>query len=140
MACGLPFASFIEALGHDGSGLPYKDTAFRAGFHPQECIEVAQILGWACTPIELFPKITPNYVEERIISFKNGNWARFLRHLNLCTRGVIEGYSPRKNLGHAVAWDGILIYDPRGRTFSFSEHIQFDFIPRVLWKVTRQLC
>ncbi len=137
MACGVPFNSFIGLLGHDGSDLPYTDKAFHAGFHPQECVEVAQTLGWACTPIELFPKITPNYKEERVISFRCGNMARFLQHLTSCRAGVIEGYSPIRKLGHAVAWDGLLIYDPRGRTFSFSEHIHFDFVPRVLWKLTR---
>lgn len=133
MACNIPFNTFIGLLGHDGSELPYCNKQYKAGFHIQECIHVVQKLGWTCTPIELFPKITPDYKEERIIYFPGGNMVRFLQYLTQCKTGVIEGYSQKRQLGHAVSWDGIKIYDPRGIIYSFAEHQQFDFIPRCLW-------
>ena len=139
MACGVLFNHFVDLIGHDGSALPYKSN-FRAGFHSQECIEAAYKLGFTCTPIELFPQITPDGVEERTICFENmDNWDRFLLHLRVCKTGVLEGVSQKnkKTIGHAVAWDGCLIYDPRGLTYSFSEHLYNNFVPRLLWKIAR---
>ncbi len=142
MACNVPVSTLIGLIGHDGSALPYSDSAYHAGFHSQECIEAAMKLGWLVTPIELFPAITPNGKEERIIYFGGndaGNWARFLQHLKDTSNGVLEGVSRRKGfiIGHAVAWDGLHIYDPRGHIYSFAEHEGMDFFPRILWKLTR---
>lgn len=140
MACGVLFNQFVDLIGHTGSNFPYKGK-FRAGFHSQECIEAAYKLGFSCTPIELFPQITPNGIEERTIYFNDeaGNWTRFWFHLNNCKQGVIEGISfkEKKMIGHAVAWNGYLIYDPRGRTYSFTEHSLNNFTPRLLWKLEK---
>jgi len=142
MACGIPFAVFIDMLGHDGGDLPYTNKLFKAGFHPQECIEVVQRLSWSCTPIELFPQITPDNIEQRNILFngdESGNWARFLLHLNNCKNGVIEGTTNKQGIiiGHAVAWDGCHVYDPKGVIYSFSEHQNLNFYPKVLWKLKK---
>ena len=141
MACGIPFAVFIGMLGHDGGDFPYTNKLFKAGFHPQECIEVIQQAGWSCTPIELFPRLTPDNIETRDILFNSGNWARFLLHLSHCKNGVIEGTTNKQGTitGHAVAWDGCHIYDPRGVIYSFAEHDHFNFYPRVLWKLAHEI-
>jgi hypothetical protein len=138
IACDIPFGVLIHEIGHDGSKCPYQNPRFHAGFHVQECIEAIQKFGWAGTPVELFPQITPDYSEIRTIYFVDeaGNWARFLRHLTQCKNGVIEGIRKNK-IGHSVAWDGKHIYDPTGKIYSFSEHPQFNFFPRILWKLTR---
>jgi hypothetical protein len=139
MACGIPWKDFLQYVGHDGSRFPYKDPSIRAGFHIQECIEVAQQWGWTCTPIELFPISTPGNGEEIEILFgdETGNWARFLQHLTTCQTGVIEGVVSKQegSVGHAVAWDGTKIHDPKGKVYSFAEHSQHNFFPRVLWKL-----
>jgi len=138
MACGVPFKTIIDLIGHDGSELPYTNTQFRAGFHPQECLEAAEKLGWWVTPIELHPSITPDGSEERQILFQEGNWARYLRHLTGCHNGVIEGMSLKSGLGHAVAWDGYHIYDTKlMQAYSFAEHLQRGFKPEILWKLVR---
>jgi hypothetical protein len=138
MACEVPFQTIVGLIGHDGSDLPYTNKKYRAGFHPQECLEAATKLGWLGALIELFPRITPDGVEERVIQFGgDGNWARFLQHLRECSNGVIEGVSVSSGLGHAVAWDGYHIYDPKGMVYSFSEHYQRGFNPRLLWKLVR---
>jgi hypothetical protein len=141
MATNIPTGILVNTIGHDGSSLPYEDQKYHAGFHPQECIDAIMKFGWEATPIELYPKITPNRVEERIIYFNgddSGNWARFLRHLSNTTHGVLEGLLVRKDkiAGHAVAWDGLYIHDPRGYSYSFSEHDEKCFCPQVLWRLT----
>jgi hypothetical protein len=140
MACDVPWIVFLTMIGHNGDACPYSDPSIRVGFHVQECIEVAQKMGWSCTPIELFPVSTPGNGEEFTIFFggPDGNWARFLQHLGSCKAGVIEGCCKRKDggeVGHAVAWDGTHIYDPKGKIYSFSEHEENNFYPRVLWKL-----
>lgn len=142
MVLGIDWQVIIKLIGHDGSRCPYSDPSIRVGFHFQECIEIAQQRGWTCTPIELFPSSTPGNGEETQIFFPDadGNWARFLHHLNDCPSGVIEGVVEKAGgtlIGHAVAWDGTKIYDPKGAVYSFAEHRSHKFYPRVLWKLNR---
>ena len=143
MACEVSFDTFIKLLGHDGSAFPYSNPYYRAGFHPQEFIEVILKLGWLATPIEQNPVLTPDGIDLRDIYFNSseaGNLARFLQHLTNTTTGVIEGILQRKAggiVGHAVAWDGTHIYDPRGYVYSFSECETMKYTPRILWKLMR---
>jgi len=145
-AVGREAAWMIRQIGHDGSSTPYKDKEFRAGFHEQECIEVLQRFGYACTPIEAVPAISPtgSLDEYRLIYFGEdemvSNIERFKRHLE-GSCGVLTGVYIRgaKTVGHAVAWDGAeqQIYDPNlgGRVYPFEDASKFGFTPRCYWKV-----
>ena len=148
MVLDLSVEEFIKMLGHDGSAEPYPAyPGQKAGFHEQECIEVAQQLGYACTPIEIVPQMMPMPGGPiRPIWFpgagdpEGANWQRFLRHLN-GSRGVLTGVKQRTNsvkrLGHAVAWDGSYVYDPQGEGFLYriDEASDFGFTPRNYWKI-----
>lgn len=45
--------------------------------------------------------------------------------------GLIEGMKGDK--GHMVAWDGSVVYDPRGYCYSINVAGRFDFSPRRFW-------
>lgn len=135
----------IEQIGHDGSDEPYQAPWLKAGFHEQECVEVVQLLGYACTPIEALPTIAPalDGREVRPVYFGGapvGNWERFLRHLS-GTCGVLTGTytkpgEPNCVRGHAVAWDGSMVHDPIGpRCYPFEEAAKYGFTPGCFWKV-----
>ncbi len=125
MALDIPTREFFSLVGHDGSKIIYPqlpDPMARAGIHFQEAIDVAWSLGYATTPIELFPTaITTSDVrqEPRIVLFPGvtGNWGRFARHLQE-GRGVIECQGRR--CGHAVAFEKGRIYDPDGSEFDYT--------------------
>lgn len=155
MAINISVEKFIEKIGHDGSAKPYKEYPdHKAGFHEQECIEVLQQLGYACTPIEIVPQLMPVlggpirpiwFLPERLTgdpedaTLLNWNWQRFIRHLE-GSQGVITGTKKRINskeaLGHAVAWGG-KVYDPQGKGFIYAieEASNYGFIPRGYWKI-----
>ncbi len=135
----------IEQIGHDGSEEPYADKSFKAGFHEQECIEVLEGLNYACTPIEILPRISPHVDghDARTLYFgtgEQGNWDRLLHHLKQAD-GVLTGlYSnQRGQVGHAAAWDcdTETVYDPiaGGRLYSLTEADDNIFTLGCFWKV-----
>lgn len=144
MACGVPFSAFITMIGHDGDARPYNDKSIRKGFHFQECIEVAWMMGYSCTPIERYPALTHSYGASEVcpIHFNGsdaGNLARFMHYLKDTSRGVLEGIRIRPNgqkVGHATAWDGTQIYDPSGKIYSFEESDKHNFKAHTLWMLT----
>ena len=151
MAVNKPVTWFIQEIGHPGAEEPYGVKGLKAGFHEQECIEVIQRMGLTCTPIELYPTISPHPdgSDAKPIFFGMGesdNWERMLRHMNEDT-GVFTGIykRPKKKpefIGHATAWDceKKLIYDPiMGRTFPFIHMRDYNFYPRCFWKIQRVL-
>jgi hypothetical protein len=142
MVCNVSFQYFIALLGHDGDARPYKDKSKRRGFHLQECIDIAWKLGFTCMPIELFPAMTYAVGAEvfpvRFGSDDNANLARFMHYLTTTKRGILEGLRAVNGIkmGHAVAWDGELIYDPSGRSYSFENSLKNNFNPHTLWILT----
>jgi hypothetical protein len=48
-------------------------------------------------------------------------------------KGVIEGVITSTAKGHMVAWDGAVIYDPRGYMYSLNVANKFDFSPSRFW-------
>jgi hypothetical protein len=150
MVIDKPVTWFIDKIGHAGAEEPYGVSGLKAGFHEQECIEVMQAEGFACTPIELIPTISP-FLDKRDakpIFFGMGetdNWVRFMRHLRE-TRGVLVGFyrkpsKPDQVIGHATAWDHQeqMIYDSNlgGRVYKFADMYNYGFTPRCFWKVQR---
>jgi hypothetical protein len=150
MVLDIPVRKFIGMMEHDGSKEPYESLpGQKAGFHEQECIEVLQRLGYACTPIEIVPQMMPVsggpirpiwFLPEQVTdSQEDGNWQRWVNHLE-GTHGVITGVKRflevNKVLGHAVAWNRE-VYDPQGRGFIYSleKFNDYGFVPRVYWKI-----
>jgi hypothetical protein len=161
MALHMPVKKLIEMIGHDGSEEPYRELpGQKAGFHEQECINVCQQLGYACTPIEIVPQMIPvsggpvrsvwflpegqsdwpgTLRGQLIANLEDWNWRRFIQHLK-DTRGVLTGEKKRIGsnvvVGHAVAWSG-MIYDSQGKGFIYSleNAHQYGFVPRTYWKI-----
>ena len=142
----------IDQIGHDGSDEPYMLPGVHSGFHQQECIEVLQKLGYACTPIEVVPQIQP-YAggPVRQIWFpglgtqEQRNDDRFAQHLK-GTVGVLTGLvlpgGQQLAIGHAVAWCGKrrLIFDSRKNiptVYPLSMCGTYGFTPNTYWKVQR---
>jgi hypothetical protein len=143
MAVNKPVTWFIGQIGHPGAEEPYEQKGLKAGFHEQECIEVVTSMGFACTPIELVPTISPfaDGRQARPIYFGLGiddNWHRLLTHMK-GARGVLTGIYKPKEMGHAVAWDGERIYDSNrgGKIYSFADTYKYGFVPRCFWKIQR---
>ncbi|GMU26175.1 MAG: hypothetical protein AMXMBFR16_10800 [Candidatus Uhrbacteria bacterium] len=143
MVCGVPFKKFIELLGHDGSATPFKSTSDKQAFHIQECLDVAWKLGFICMPIDLFCISSPTADGSQGV-FKiwdqDAAAARFLQYLK-GRAGVMEGASFRSQgvlRGHAVAWDGEKIYDPRGRSYSMEDRQSNNFTPSRFWLMEKR--
>ncbi len=153
LVAGCPLEEFIDKIGHDGSSEPYPDLpGVKRGFHQQECLEVMQAMGFACTPIELVPQIKPSQDGPvRAIWFpgkgtqEECNKGRFCGHLE-GTVGVLTGMVHKGNQtpgkGHAVAWNGKqrLIYDDRGGippSYQLDEMGKYGFSPATYWKVQK---
>ncbi len=99
-----------ECIGHDGSEIIFpelRDPARRRGFHVQEIIDCAHVYGYAVTPIEALPISTPDGTLEYEIKFCKGRFKSYLKG-NI---GIITGRT--RLWGHAVAWDGVYVFDPR---------------------------
>ncbi|MHC4301839.1 MAG: hypothetical protein ACYS7Y_31620 [Planctomycetota bacterium] len=149
MAVDKPVTWFIAQIGHPGAEEPYDVKGLKAGFHEQECIEVVQGMGFACTPIELVPTISP-YTDgrsSRPIYFGLGvddNYHRMFKHMegvNGVVTGVYVPAPPKKQIGHAVAWDGLkkMVYDSNhgGQVYPVTGMFNHHFIPRCFWKIQR---
>lgn len=149
MAIDIPVVEFIDDIGHDGSDEPYSGLDFKAGFHEQECIDVLQRRGFACTLIEIVPQIVPCeggparqiwFRERPGLTLEDGNWERFLSHLKR-TCGVLTGVKKKINsdkfIGHAVAWFDGMIHDPQGSGYIYSmdDAPNYGYIPRAYWKI-----
>lgn len=148
MVLDISVEELVGLIGHDGSAEPYVNRpGQKAGFHEQECVEAAQLLGYACTPIEIVPQmmpvpggpIRPIWFPGTESDREENNWRRFKRHLTN-TYGVITGLKQRPNgemIGHAVAWNGRNIYDSQGDgcIYALGEAKDFSFTPRTYWKI-----
>lgn|SRR5574340_763735 len=141
MALGISFSKFLELVGHDGSERPYKDKSLRAGFHLQECIDASNKLGYGCTPIILYPGSSPDFslTESHPLWSKDVSMARFLHYLENTNRGVLECELQTSGIrkGHAVAWDGTLIYDPRKKIYEFDKLPMNGLTPLILWRIVQ---
>jgi len=115
----------IAEIGHDGTGIMFPQvigTIRQRSFHIQEIIDCCWKRGKALTPIDIAPCTAPDghpdLVQEiwdrekakaRITKYLTGNIALLIGRLGV------------KGLGHACAWDGELVYDPRGKIYKIGE-------------------
>lgn len=120
MVLGIDKSRLIEHIGHDGSEIKntnLKDPHRRRGFHPQEIIDAGWMYGIAIVEIQAMPYSTPGDGTSFQVDFKINPVDRFDSYL-MGTKGVITGLV--NEVGHAVAWDGKKIYDPRGRVYDLN--------------------
>lgn len=138
MALNIPLEVMFEKLGHDGSEFVYKDKSQHRGFHRQECIDVAWSMGFACTHIDRYPAMTYSFAANDIFPVIFGkteqcNLARLLRYIKECKLAVIEGLginsAKQTTMGHACAWDGQHIFDPRHKTYYLDDCWLHNFDP-----------
>lgn len=138
----IPVADLFGIIGHDGSQIAFPalpDPIARRGFHIQECIAVCLKLGYAITPVELFPVIrgTPPADQNVVVLFgddESANWQRFEQTIQSST-GILEGVG-RRSL-HAVAYDRGTLFDPDGDQYVYSRPTceSRGFHPRRAWRV-----
>jgi len=125
MVLDISVAEFFGLVGHDGSQIAFPtlpDPMARRGLHIQECIAACLRLGYAVTPVELFPVIQPTTPGENniLVLFgedESANWERFGQTIRTST-GVLEGVGRR--CLHAVAYDHGTIFDPDGDQYVYS--------------------
>ena len=131
MAIDIPVQQLIEEIGHDGgekifTHLP--DPMCRRGFHSQELIQAAWQHGFACTPIEMYPRLTcepfpgtfpprDGLSMEKDVWTPEAAWTRFQVGVGM-TRGVMEGQGCRCH--HAVYYHFGQIWDPDGEQCEYS--------------------
>jgi len=142
MALRVPVAELIEKIGHDGSQIIFpalEDPMCRRGFHSQELIRVAWQYGFACTPIELFPRIesTCGNYNCRLGQNESKCWEAFTDDI-MMTFGVLEGQG--RHCHHAVQYRHGVIWDPDdGDSYFYSRKACEDrsFFGNRLWIFTR---
>lgn len=125
----------IWEVGHDGSEIVFPqlpEPAKRRGFHIQEFISTILKSGFAVTAIESLPCSTPDGKHEYSINFP-WNEKRFWG-LTVGNKGILTGL--RTKWRHAVAWNGVKVFDPLGsiyripdiQNFSIDVFYRFDQI------------
>lgn len=142
MVLDISAADFFGLVGHDGSQIAFPmlpDPMARRGLHVQECIAACMKLGYAVTPVELFPVIraTPPHDQNVVVLFGDdeaANWQRFEQVIQTSV-GVLEGVGRRCR--HAVAYDCGVVFDPDGCQYPYSRTAceSRGFVTRCAWQV-----
>lgn len=146
MVLDISTADLFGLVGHDGSEIAFPmlpDPMARRGLHVQECIGVCLKLGYAVTPVELFPVIRPTSpnghepYQNLVVLLgddESANWQHFNNTIHTST-GVLEGVGRR--CLHAVAYDHGTIFDPDGDQYVYSHPAceSRGFHPRRAWRV-----
>jgi len=145
MALGIPVASVMGRLSGGHYSIVFSDKREPFGWrgtHVQECIQIALSLGFAVTPLELYPVIAAHKGDETfVVVYPEGN-ERLFKDQILTSRGVLTGKREVPGVGivaHAVAYDHGRIYDPNGVDYAYSleacESVQFS--PQCAWRIDR---
>lgn len=116
----------IELIGHDGLDQPWLPEDSRQVAHtPDEIQDCCLALGKCLYPISAYPFSTPEKgrISPRPIWSQEMAIQRFESHIH-GQRGILIG-TTMNNVGHAVAWDGESIYDPRGQCYSLKDSESF---------------
>jgi len=125
----------IEEIGHDGHYPLWPELDIPLcyqGHHIQEIQDSCVVRGFALAPIELFPCMTPQghpQLMKRLLEDEELASVRFATIIKE-RPGILIGMA-NTGTGHAVAWDGKIIYDPNGATYDLEQ-----FIIRDCWILT----
>lgn len=127
MCMKLTIQEGLQTIGHDGSRRLLlnntNDSVNRSGHHIQEMIDMAFQFDYSCTPIDAKPAFgyfDPN-IKDRPELWSNEICEKRIESYLMGNVGVIIG-TVGFNQGHAVAWDGKNVYDPRGQILKIEEH------------------
>lgn len=129
---------FMLLIGHNGykkihPQLP--SPACYKGFHMQEIVDAALVLGYSMTLIEAQPVQTPDGVAKHVLTkFPrfNNHVDRFVYYVNT-TKGLLVGKT--RQWWHTCAYDHGTVYDPRGRVCPLEE---LPMILHSLWIVSEK--
>lgn len=138
MALDVPVDRIISLAGHDGSCHPWPApfSLIREGFHIHEMIDVAYLyFRRLLCPFVRTPMVTPDEnCPEQLAKFRRAEsvdhrWCSAL----YCKVGIMTGQMTDTRIGHAVAWDGHRVYDPRGYVYRYSERLDYKYDPDTFW-------
>lgn len=112
----------IQELGHDGMKVwwpQYDDHRKYRGHSMQEMIDIFLKRNKTLTPIQTFPMQAPDgQCIEAKPTFEEYA-ARFYAHIS-GKPAILIGKTNRGN-GHAWAWSGFKVYDPRGQMYNIND-------------------
>lgn len=107
MCLGVTIDEIHTAIETDGTEIWFPPTGMR-GIHIQEIQDFAMDKDKCFFPVELYPMIAPNEdTEPKTIYNTNVAKVRFLDSIRARVGVLIMS-------GHACAWDGETVYDPKG--------------------------
>ena len=117
-----------ESIGHDGTAEVFDSknkTNRMRGVHICEILDFARTMGNFFSFVEYDPCISQrDGCDVHHVIPKHERHKRFLNHI-WGNRAILIGSLPT-GAGHAVAWDGRIVYDPRGGIYMLSSD---SFIP-----------
>lgn len=114
IAINEPYEDLIKEIGHDGSRKIWShlpEPYCRQSFHPQELIDCCFNRNIHILEIEKYPCLKPIYFNPDMfyVFDDQKSLSRFNKYIQTFP-GVLIGST------HAVAWDGLQLYDPKGYT------------------------
>lgn len=134
MVLDIPVQEVFKAIGHDGSEIIWpmlSDPHCRRSFHIQEMIDLCWEHNKLVVMFEARPCNAPYPGFDPIdVPMKFAPEERFKKLIQ--HPGVFTGYV-NGGVGHAVAWDGSQIFDPRGKVFSNFTEAKFSI--ETFWAV-----
>ena len=141
MALRVPVKQLMDEIGHDGESVIFPhlpEPMCHRGFHSQELILAAWRHGFACTPLELFPRVQSSCGQHTHRVGMNDSlcWERFLE-ATIDNFGVLEGQG--RQCHHAVHFRYGYIWDPDGDQYFYSQQACEDrgFFGNRLWIFSR---
>jgi hypothetical protein len=118
-------ADLLLEIGHDGREIMFPEvigTIRQRSFHIQEIIDCCLKRGRSLTPIDIAPCTAPDGHPDLAREIWDREDAKKrIRKLLTGTRAILIGRTSHKGLGHACAWDGEKVYDPRGMICEIGE-------------------
>lgn len=134
MVWKLEFDEVVKLIGHDGTSLqfPASDRPY-VGIHSQEVLDVALKRGDAMVIIQFYPMQGPGDGKGAKLVWTAASCYRRFRDYLINKHSVLIGET-EGGRGHAVAFDGLQVYDPNCVIESLS-----DFEIREAWQFHRIL-
>lgn len=136
MVSGTSVAYITHMLGHDGSDHPWPAPYehLHRGFHIHEIIDLFWLqFQQSLTPFVRKPTCQPHpdapEIPARLPYSRDPE--EWFQHVLLWNWGIITGIG--KGLGHAVAWDGREVFDPRGYRYPYRLCAEHNFDPDTFW-------